>query len=82
MAPDTDYASNEQSPSAGPPAYRSYLLRLWEERGEHPALSVWRFSLEDPLTARRVGFANLEALAGWLAAEVDGLVSARTIGAG
>jgi hypothetical protein len=53
-----------------PPVYRSYLLRLWEERGEKPALRMWRCSLEDPLTGDRQGFANLGALVEWLSAEL------------
>ena len=53
-----------------PPVYRSYLLRLWEERGEQPALRVWRCSLEDPETGSRQGFASLSALIDWLTAEL------------
>lgn len=53
-----------------PPVYRSYLLRVWEERGEQPILRVWRCSLEDPLTGSRHGFANLTALTDWLSAEL------------
>ena len=46
-----------------PPRYRSYLLTFWEERNQDPAVSaVWRFSLEDPHTGKRRGFANLEVL--------------------
>ena len=44
-----------------PPRHRSYLLRFWEEPGRSPdRVSVWRFSLEDPHTGRRQGFATLE----------------------
>ena len=53
-----------------PPVYRSYLLRFWEERSEQPAMQVWRFSLEDPLTAQQHHFASLEALAAWLRTEM------------
>ena len=49
-----------------PPAYRSYLLRFWEERSEQPVMRVWRFSLEDPLTAQQQHFPSLEALTAWL----------------
>ena len=52
-----------------PPGYRSYLLRFWEERAEQPAATVWRFSLEDPLTAQRLNFADLPALVAWLQVE-------------
>jgi hypothetical protein len=54
-----------------PPSYRSYLLRFWEERSEQPMSTVWRFSLEDPRTAQRQSFANLEALVAWLQAEIS-----------
>ena len=54
-----------------PPAYRSYLLRLWEERSEQPAMVMWRCSLEDALTGQRHGFASLEALMDWLKAELS-----------
>jgi hypothetical protein len=53
-----------------PPAYRSYLLRFWEERSEQPAMRVWRFSLEDPLTAQQHHFPSLEALTTWLKTEM------------
>lgn len=42
--------------------YRSYLLRCWEERDENPDLTLWRFSLEDPRTGQRRGFAHLTDL--------------------
>ncbi len=49
-----------------PPGYQSYLLRFWEERSEEPPRTLWRFSLEDPQTNQRYGFANLAALVDWL----------------
>ena len=50
-----------------PPRYRAYLLRFWEERGQQGDLSpVWRFSLEDPYTGERYGFANLEEMVTFL----------------
>jgi hypothetical protein len=55
-----------------PPRYRSYLLTLWEERGRDPdAPVVWRFSLEDPRTGERRGFADLEALVAALRREMS-----------
>jgi hypothetical protein len=46
-----------------PPRYRTYLLIFWEERSQDPAApAVWRFSLEDPRTGQRRGFADLEML--------------------
>ncbi len=53
-----------------PPRYHSYLLRFWEERGEEMPAPLWRFSLEDPLTEQRFGFANLEALVNWIQAQL------------
>jgi hypothetical protein len=52
------------------PSYRVYVLRSWQEG--HPscgAPAVWRFSLEDPTTRQRRGFADLESLMRFLAAE-------------
>lgn len=51
---------------ARPPIYHSYLLRFWEERGDSSTASVWRFSLEDPQTSERHGFATLDALVQWI----------------
>jgi hypothetical protein len=50
-----------------PPRYQVFLLRLWEERfedaeGEH----TWRFSVEDPSTGQRRGFAELDGLCDFL----------------
>jgi len=47
-------------------------MRFWEERGEKPDASVWRFSLEDPHTGQRRGFASLEALIAALTEEMEG----------
>jgi hypothetical protein len=54
------------SPSARPPGYRAYLLRCWREA------TGWRFSLEDPHTGERRGFAGPEALVGHLEATLGG----------
>jgi hypothetical protein len=51
--------------------YRAYLLRCWEVRDERTDTSLsWRFSLEDPHTEARKGFANLEALIEFLQIEL------------
>ena len=56
-----------------PPRYRGYLLRFWEERSDHhDGPVVWRFSLEDPHTGTRRGFASLEALFAAVARELAG----------
>lgn len=46
-----------------PPCHQIYLLRCWEERslqGHMP--STWRYSLEDPQTGERHGFADIGTL--------------------
>jgi len=50
----------------GPPRYQVFLLRCWEERSERPESAAWRFSLQDPGTGLRRGFASLEALLAFL----------------
>jgi hypothetical protein len=54
-----------------PPRYRSYLLTFWEERGRDSQIAPeWRFSLEDPHTGQRRGFACLADLVAFLEQEV------------
>lgn len=64
MIPSSDPEANPLH--VNPPGYRSYLLRFWEERSEQTEAIIWRFSLEDPLTAQRLGFASLDSLTEWL----------------
>ena len=47
-----------------PPRYQIYVLRCWLERSSDSdeTVKVWRFSLEDPRTGHRRGFASLETL--------------------
>lgn len=46
-----------------PSLSHSFLLRCWQERNPQTGRpNVWRFSLEDVRTRRRVGFATLEAM--------------------
>jgi len=60
-----------------PPRYRSYLLTWWEERTRDPNLpAVRRFSLEDPRTGQRRGFADLAALVAALEDEIAGAEAA------
>jgi len=42
--------------------YQSYLLRCWQECDKETDTPIWRFSLEDPRTGKRLGFTNLLAL--------------------
>jgi hypothetical protein len=54
------------------PSYRVYVLRSWKEGYSSSGTpAVWRFSLEDPTTRQRRGFADLESLMNFLVAETD-----------
>ena len=56
-----------------PPRYRTYLLTIWEERSQDPTPpTLWRFSLKDPDTGRRRGFASLEEVMAFLRSELAG----------
>jgi hypothetical protein len=57
-----------------PPAYLSYLLRLWQV--EIRTEPVWHASLEDPHTGERKGFADLQSLFAFLEAEMANRVKA------
>ena len=51
--------------------YCAWLLRCWEARGQDSEpLPTWRYSLEDPHSGARRGFASFEALAAHLRAEL------------
>ena len=53
------------------PRYCSWLLRCWELRGSGGAGGAgWRFSLEDPHSGERRGFATFDALVAHLRAEL------------
>lgn len=49
------------------PRHQAYLLRFWQEQRQNITLpEIRRFSLEDPHTGQRQGFAPLEALFNFL----------------
>ncbi len=55
-----------------PPRYCAYLLRCWAAPGAPPSQQlIWRFSVEDPHTGARRGFATFEALVAFLVAEMQ-----------
>ncbi|MCA1554637.1 MAG: hypothetical protein LC737_09695 [Chloroflexi bacterium] len=55
-----------------PPHYKAFTLRIWEERsGGSESVSQWRFSLEDPQTGKRQGFADLNALFNYLRSQLS-----------
>ena len=49
-------------------SYRSYLLRIWVEVGD--GVRKWRFSLEDPFTGERKGFASMEDLFAYIQKQI------------
>jgi hypothetical protein len=56
-----------------PPGYLSYLLRLWQSGRKDK--SVWRASLESPMTGERLDFTNLQDLFTFLEAQTDSAAS-------
>ena len=59
-------------PNDPAPRYQSYLLRCWEVRSQHPDRpTTWRFSLQDPQTEEKHGFADLEELVEFLRFELN-----------
>lgn len=57
------------------PKNRSYLLRVWEERGATPP---WRFTLIHLKSEARRGFGSFAALVAFLEEEVNQLASVDT----
>ncbi len=70
-------ASLTMTDSVRPLHYRSYLLRFWEEHSADSSLGVlppaerWRFSLEDPHSGARLGFANIDQLVAFLEDQIQ-----------
>ena len=47
--------------------YHRFILALWQEADEGPGdHASWRFSLEDPHTGQRLGFAEFDQLIAFL----------------
>ena len=44
------------------PVSKVYWFKCWRENLSSDENAVWRFSLEDPHTGERVGFASLEGV--------------------
>ena len=55
----------------GPLVYHSYLLRFWAVRGRDNLPAVWRFSLTEPHTGDRQGFADLDTLVAFLRGQIQ-----------
>ncbi len=59
--------------AGSPRRYRAALLRRWEGRGQDPQEpGAWRYSVEDPHTGERLGFASLDAALAFLGAALAG----------
>jgi hypothetical protein len=56
--------------SPKPMQYHVYMLRFWQERSQDEASPAWRFSLEDPHTGERYGFADCDGLYAFLNEEI------------
>ena len=54
-----------------PRRYVAYLLRLWQVTN-HAGDLVWRASLENPHTGKRLGFASLAELVAFLEQQLGG----------
>jgi len=55
-----------------PPTYHAYMLRVWRDDTSTIRPSErWRFSLEDPHTGERIGFASVQMLCAYLVARVQ-----------
>ena len=69
--------TNSPSDSRGPPEYLSFLLRLWQVDGDDKqagtGATIWRASIENPLTGERRGFASLDALFDFLRQQTGAL---------
>ncbi len=60
------------SQAKSPPRYSVYLLRCWQERdGGTDVPAMWRFSLEDSRSGKRVGFSTIETLMHFLKVELE-----------
>ncbi len=53
------------------PSSHSYWLKCWREETAPGGESIWRFSLEDTHTRKRLGFASLSALTTFLREQVQ-----------
>lgn len=50
-----------------PPQYKTYILRIWEERDPKVATSArWRYTLIDPRSNQRHSFSNIRDLCQFL----------------
>ena len=59
-------------PISDHPHYCAYLLRCWAEHSSQPQQPlIWRFSVEDPHSGDRRGFASFEALVAFLVAQLQ-----------
>jgi hypothetical protein len=56
-----------------PPRYDAYVLHRWEVRGTDAGSETkWRFSIEDPRTGEKHGFADVDVLLSYLRSRLTG----------
>lgn len=53
------------------PRYRQMILTLWEEGEQRDSPPRWRLSLQNPHTAERTGFRQVEDLVAFLQAWME-----------
>ncbi len=61
-------SSDQKNSELDEKKYRSFLLRLWQV--DVKEIRAWRFSLEDPVTGERKGFAHIAKLMSFLMEEI------------
>ena len=66
---------NQMSQSA---SYYIYLLKLWPERSQDNGETLsWRYSVEDPITGLRKGFAQFEDFLTYIQTQIAEIITAR-----
>jgi hypothetical protein len=57
-------------------SYYIYLLKLWPERSHDNGETLsWRYSIEDPITGLRKGFAELEDFLAYVQAQIVEIIA-------
>jgi len=60
-------------------SYYIYLLKLWPERSHDNGETLsWRYSIEDPITGLRKGFAELEDFLAYVQVLMVEIISTQT----
>lgn len=60
-------------------SYYIYLLKLWPEHSQDNGETLsWRYSVEDPITGLRKGFAHLEDFLAYVRAQIVEIIAMQT----